>query len=144
MSRDWLLPPWLGKTHPRTGTPLRITVIVGLVVALVAALTPVGKLEFMINIGTLSAFFLVSLAVPVLRRRRPDLRRPFRVPFSPVLPWLSAAICGYLMLTLPVETWIRFLIWMALGFLIYFTYGMHNSRLSGKAKEGELPSMTST
>jgi APA family basic amino acid/polyamine antiporter len=144
MSRDWLLPPWLGKTHPRTGTPLRITVIVGVVVALVAAFTPVGKLEFMINIGTLSAFFLVSVAVPVLRRRRPDLRRPFRVPFSPMVPWISAAVCGYLMLTLPVETWIRFLIWMALGFVIYFAYGMHNSRLTGKPKKGELPSLSST
>jgi APA family basic amino acid/polyamine antiporter len=144
MSRDWLLPPALGRTNARTGTPLRITAIVGVVVALVAALTPVGKLEFMINIGTLSAFFLVSLAVPVLRRRRPDLNRPFRVPFSPVLPVLSALICGYLMLTLPVETWIRFLIWMAAGFLIYFFYGYRNARLSGRAKEGELPSMTST
>jgi APA family basic amino acid/polyamine antiporter len=144
MSRDWLLPPVLGRTNARTGTPLRITAIVGVVVALVAALTPVGKLEFMINIGTLSAFFLVSLAVPVLRRRRPDLNRPFRVPFSPVLPVLSALICGYLMLTLPVETWIRFLIWMAAGFLIYFFYGYRNARLSGRAKEGELPSMTST
>jgi APA family basic amino acid/polyamine antiporter len=144
MSRDWLLPPWLGKTNHRTGTPLRITVIVGVVVALVAALTPVGKLEFMINIGTLSAFFLVSLAVPVLRKRRPDLKRPFRVPFSPVVPWVSAAICAYLMLTLPVETWIRFLIWMALGFLIYFVYGYRSSRLSGNPKEGELPSLTST
>jgi APA family basic amino acid/polyamine antiporter len=144
MSRDWLLPPVLGRTNARTGTPLRITAIVGVVVALVAALTPVGKLEFMINIVTLSAFFLVSLAVPVLRRRRPDLNRPFRVPFSPVLPVLSALICGYLMLTLPVETWIRFLIWMAAGFLIYFFYGYRNARLSGRAKEGELPSMTST
>jgi APA family basic amino acid/polyamine antiporter len=144
MSRDWLLPPALGRTNARTGTPLRITVLVGVVVALVAALTPVGKLEFMINIGTLSAFFLVSLAVPVLRRRRPDLNRPFRVPISPVLPVLSALICGYLMLTLPVETWIRFLIWMAAGFLIYFFYGYRNARLSGRAKEGELPSMTST
>jgi basic amino acid/polyamine antiporter, APA family len=144
MSRDWLLPPWLGKTNPRTGTPVRICVIVGAVVALLAALTPIGKLEYMINIGTLSAFFLVSLAVPALRRRRPDLHRPFRVPFSPWLPWLSAAICGYLMLTLPVETWIRFLIWMAAGFVIYFLYGYRSSRLSGRAKEGELPSLTST
>ena len=144
MSRDWLLPAGLGRTNARTGTPLRITTIVGVVVALVAALTPVGKLEFMINIGTLSAFFLVSLAVPVLRSRRPDLNRPFKVPFSPVLPLLSALICGYLMLTLPVETWIRFLIWMAAGFLIYFLYGHRNARLSGRAKEGEIPSMSST
>ncbi len=130
MSRDWLLPAGLGKTNARTGTPIRITVGIGLVVALVAALTPVGELEFMINIGTLTAFFLVSIAVPVLRRRNPEMNRPFKVPFSPVLPIVSAIICGYLMLTLPVETWIRFVIWMALGFAIYFVYGYRRSRLA--------------
>ena len=130
MSRDWLLPASLGKTNPRTGTPVKITVGIGLIVALVAALTPIGKLEYMINIGTLTAFLLVSLAVPVLRRRRPDFHRPFTVPFSPWLPWLSAAICFYLMLTLPLETWIRFAIWMALGFGIYFAYGYKRSRLA--------------
>jgi len=100
----------------------------------------------MINIGTLSAFFLVSIAVPVLRKRRPDFHRPFKVPFSPFLPWLSAAICGYLMLTLPVETWLRFLIWLALGFLIYFLYSYKNSRLAGRTdpQDSGLPSMTST
>jgi APA family basic amino acid/polyamine antiporter len=86
----------------------------------------------------------VSIAVPVLRRRRPDFKRAFTVPFSPWLPWLSAAICAYLMFTLPVETWIRFIIWMALGFLIYFVYGYRRSRLAGEAREGEVPSMTST
>lgn len=136
MSRDWLLPPNLGKTNKKTGTPLRITIIVGVVVALTAALTPIGKLEYMINIGTLSAFFLVSLAVPVLRKRRPDFKRPFRVPLSPWLPWLSALICFYLMLTLPVETWLRFLIWLALGLIVYFVYGRTHSRLArGEAGE---------
>ena len=130
MSRDWLLPASLGKTNARTGTPIKITVGIGLIVALVAALTPIGKLEYMINIGTLTAFLLVSLAVPILRRRRPDFHRPFKVPFSPWLPWLSAAICSYLMLTLPLETWIRFAIWMALGFIIYFAYGYKRSRLA--------------
>lgn len=130
MSRDWLLPKSLGKTNPKTGTPLRITMGLGLVIALVAALTPIGELEYMINIGTLSAFFLVSIAVPVLRKKRPDMHRPFKVPFSPVLPIISALICGYLMLTLPVETWLRFLIWLVLGFLIYFVYGYHRSRLA--------------
>ncbi|MEO6021172.1 MAG: amino acid permease [Knoellia sp.] len=130
MSRDWLLPASLGKTNARTGTPVKITVGIGAIVALVAALTPIGKLEYMINIGTLTAFLLVSLAVPILRRRRPDFHRPFRVPFSPWLPWLSAAICTYLMLTLPLETWIRFIIWMALGFGIYFVYGYKRSRLA--------------
>ena len=130
LSRDWLLPKSLGKTNPKTGTPLRITMGLGLVIALVAALTPIGELEYMINIGTLSAFFLVSIAVPVLRKKRPDMHRPFKVPFSPVLPIISALICGYLMLTLPVETWLRFLIWLVLGFVIYFVYGYHRSRLA--------------
>ena len=107
--------------------------LLGTVIALVAALTPVGKLEYMINIGTLSAFFLVSVAVPVLRKRRPDFDRAFKVPFNPVLPIVSALICLYLMSTLPVETWIRFLIWMALGFVIYFVYGRSHSRLGRDA-----------
>ncbi|NYG06712.1 APA family basic amino acid/polyamine antiporter [Phycicoccus badiiscoriae] len=144
MSRDWLLPPSLGRTNHRTGTPVRLTVMIGLAIALIASLTPIGKLEEMVNIGTLSAFALVSLAVPVLRRRRPDLKRAFTVPFSPVLPVVAALISVYLMLNLSVETWLRFLVWMALGFLIYFTYGVRNSRLSVKAREGEVPSLTST
>jgi len=115
-------------------------------VAFVAALTPVGKLELLINIGTLTAFFLVSLAVPVLRKRRPDFKRPFRVPFSPWLPWISAAVCLYLALTLSLETWLRFLAWMALGFIIYAFYGYKRSRLSGNPHPSgeELPSITST
>lgn len=144
MSRDWLLPPVLGRTNRRTGTPVRLTVMIGAAIALIASLTPIGKLEEMVNIGTLSAFALVSVAVPVLRNRRPDLKRSFTVPFSPVLPIVAALISVYLMLNLSVETWLRFIVWMALGFLIYFTYGVRNSRLSGKAKEGQLPSMTST
>lgn len=144
MSRDWLLPPVLGRTNRKTGTPVRLTVMIGAAIALIASLTPIGKLEEMVNIGTLSAFALVSVAVPVLRNRRPDLKRSFTVPFSPVLPIVAALISVYLMLNLSVETWLRFIVWMALGFLIYFTYGVRNSRLSGKAKEGQLPSMTST
>lgn len=130
MSRDHLLPPGLGVTSERTGTPVRLTMIMGGLIALVASLTPIGKLEEMVNIGTLSAFVLVSLAVPILRRKRPELMRGFRVPFSPGLPWLSAALCTYLILNLSVETWIRFIVWMGVGFLIYFLYGRHHSRLA--------------
>ncbi len=104
-------------------------------VALVASLTPIGKLEEMVNIGTLTAFLLVSLAVPVLRRSRPDLERSFRVPLSPVLPVLSALICFYLMLNLSAETWLRFLVWMALGFALYFVYGRSHAKL-GRAEAG--------
>jgi basic amino acid/polyamine antiporter, APA family len=139
MSRDWLLPAPFGRVNSRTGTPLRITISIGLLVALVAALTPVGTLEVMVNIGTLAAFTLVSIAVPVLRRKRPDLNRPFKVPGSPWLPLLAAAISIYLMLTLPVETWIRFLAWMALGIGIYFVYGYRRSRLSRQSPQDERP-----
>lgn len=137
MSRDWLLPKGLGTTNPKTGTPVKITVIIGILVALTAALTPVGKLEEMVNIGTLAAFTLVSLSIPVLRRRRPDLKRGFRVPASPVLPWIAAAAAFYLMLTLPAETWVRFVVWMILGLVIYFLYSRNNSRLARHAIQVE-------
>ncbi|KQU65248.1 amino acid permease [Phycicoccus sp. Root101] len=142
MSRDWLLPKGLGRTNPRTGTPVRLTLIIGTLVALIASLTPIGKLEEMVNIGTLSAFALVSLAVPVLRNRRPDLKRAFTVPFSPVLPVVAALISIYLMVNLSVETWLRFLIWMAIGFVIYFTYGIRNSRLARRGAQEEEPART--
>lgn len=129
MSRDGLLPESLARVNRRTGTPLRISAGIAVLVAVVASLTPIGKLEEMVNIGTLAAFALVSLAVPVLRRTRPDLDRGFRVPLSPVLPVLAALVCLYLMLNLSAETWLRFLVWMVLGFVIYFTYGYANSRV---------------
>ncbi len=129
MSRDHLLPPVLSKVHPRFQTPYVITIIIGVISMLVAGLTPIGKLEEMVNIGTLTAFVLVSVGVVVLRRSRPDLPRAFKVPFSPVLPILSALICIYLTLNLSIETWLRFIVWMALGFGIYFLYGYRRSRL---------------
>jgi APA family basic amino acid/polyamine antiporter len=129
MSRDSLLPHGFGRTSPRTGTPVRITVTVGVVVALIAGLTPISKLEEMVNIGTLTAFALVSVAVPVLRRTRPELERPFRVPLSPWLPILAALICVYLAINLSLETWLRFVVWMALGFVLYFSYGYRKSRV---------------
>ncbi|MFT3873190.1 MAG: amino acid permease [Nocardioides sp.] len=129
MSRDNLLPTAIARTSPKTGTPVLLSVAIGAVVAVVASVTPVGKLEEMVNIGTLTAFFLVSLSVPVLRRNRGDLARSFRVPWSPWLPWLSALICLFLMINLTVETWLRFLIWMVIGFVIYFAYGYRHSRV---------------
>ena len=137
MSRDNLIPSSLGRTNPNTGTPVRLTLIIGTVVALIASLTPIGKLEEMVNIGTLTAFMLVSIAIPILRKRRPDLKRSFKVPGNPVVPWLSALACFYLVLNLSIETWIRFVVWMALGFIIYFTYSRHHSKLAtGEPESG--------
>jgi APA family basic amino acid/polyamine antiporter len=139
MSRDWLLPKRLARVNPKTGTPVAITVGIGTLVALIASLTPIGKLEEMVNIGTLAAFTLVSVAVPILRRRRPDLKRPFKVPFSPVVPILAAVICFYLMLNLSIETWLRFLVWMVVGFLVYFLYASKRSRMAIADREGRVP-----
>ena len=140
LSRDGLLPRWLSKTGSRK-TPVRIQIIGGAVVALVAAFFEVGLLEEMINIGTLSAFVLVSIAVVVLRRSRPDLPRGFTVPLSPWLPILSAALCLWLMLNLTTLTWVRFLVWLAIGMLIYLLYGRRHSRLREQGAS-ELPLVT--
>jgi APA family basic amino acid/polyamine antiporter len=137
MGRDHLLPPVVARVHTTFRTPYVITAALTVLVAVVAGLTPVGVLEEMVNIGTLSAFVLVSLGVIVLRRTRPDLPRAFRVPWVPVLPLASAAICVYLMLNLSVETWLRFLVWLVIGFAIYFGYSRRRSRLAtGEAEEG--------
>lgn len=135
MSRDGLLPPALAKVHPTTRTPLRASIGIVALVGVVASLTPIHQLEEMVNIGTLTAFALVSLAVPVLRRTRPDLDRAFQVPLSPVLPVLSALVCAYLMLNLPGETWLRFGIWMGIGLVLYAVYGYRHSRLAGFQQE---------
>lgn len=126
MSRDGLLPRGLSRTGAR-GTPVRITVLLGVVVAVAASLFPVGNLEEMVNIGTLFAFALVAAGVLVLRRTRPDLPRGFRAPFVPLLPIAAIVACLWLMLNLTGLTWVRFLVWMALGLLVYFFYGRRHS-----------------
>ncbi|GAA4628920.1 amino acid permease [Actinoallomurus vinaceus] len=128
MSRDGLLPQWLAEVHPRFGTPARMTVIIGAIVAIIAGFVPLSALADLVNIGTLFAFVVVSIGVVILRRTRPDLPRSFRVPWSPVVPILAVLACIYLMLNLPVETWIRFVVWMLIGFVIYFAYGQRHSR----------------
>ncbi|MGY1742130.1 MULTISPECIES: amino acid permease [unclassified Blastococcus] len=134
MGRDGLLPPAVAGISRRTGTPVRITLLFGGLVLVLSALVPLGTLADLVSIGTLFAFLLVSAAVPVLRRTRPDLRRPFRVPLSPVLPALSALACLYLMLNLSIETWLRFAAWLALGGLVYLAYGRRHSRVRARAR----------
>jgi APA family basic amino acid/polyamine antiporter len=130
MSRDGLLPRQLSRVHPRFGTPYRITLIVGVVVAVLAGVIPLAELAELVNIGTLFAFVLVSIGVVVLRRTRPDLPRSFRLPLMPLIPVLSLVACLVLMFFLTVETWLRFLAWMLLGFVVYFLYSRRHSRLA--------------
>ncbi|KUI19193.1 amino acid permease [Mycobacterium sp. GA-1285] len=134
MSRDGLLPRGLARTG-RHGTPVRITLIVGVLVAITASVFPIDKLEEMVNIGTLFAFVLVSAGVIVLRRSRPDLQRGFRVPGVPWLPIASIVACVWLMLNLTALTWIRFLIWMAIGVALYFVYGRRHSVLGRRESQ---------
>jgi APA family basic amino acid/polyamine antiporter len=128
MSRDGLLPRQLAHTGAH-GTPVRITVLVAVLTAVAAAVFPIGKLEEMVNVGTLFAFVLVSAGVLVLRRTRPDLPRGFRVPWVPVLPLASIAACVWLMLNLTGLTWLRFGIWLAIGVVVYLAYGRRHSLL---------------
>ncbi|UPK77016.1 amino acid permease [Nocardioidaceae bacterium SCSIO 66511] len=130
MARDGLLPQPVAKVHPRFGTPYVITLIAGSVIAIIAGFVDLSTLSELVNIGTLFAFVLVSVGVVLLRRRRPDLERSFRVPAAPVVAALAVLMCVYLMLNLPGETWVRFLIWMAIGLVVYFAYGRSHSRLN--------------
>jgi APA family basic amino acid/polyamine antiporter len=134
MSRDGLLPRQLAKTGSH-GTPVRVTGLVALLVALAASIFPMAKLEEMVNVGTLFAFALVSAGVIVLRRTRPDLPRGFRAPWVPALPITAVVACVWLMLNLTTLTWIRFGVWMAVGIAIYVGYGRKHSVLaSGEAE----------
>jgi APA family basic amino acid/polyamine antiporter len=129
MSRDGLLPARLSTVHPRFGTPFFATWVVGAVFGIIAAFVPLGVLAELVNIGTLAAFSLVSIAVIVLRRRRPDLKRAFRCPGVPYVPMLAVVFCVALMCFLSAITWIAFLIWLALGLLVYFGYARRRSLL---------------
>jgi APA family basic amino acid/polyamine antiporter len=129
MCRDGLLPEGMAAVHPRYGTPVRLTIGLGVLIAVLAAVVPLSQVIELVNIGTLFAFVLVNIGVIILRRTRPDMPRPYRVPFSPVFPLLGVAFAVFLMKDLPLATWIRFVIWLAIGGAIYGLYGYRNSRL---------------
>jgi APA family basic amino acid/polyamine antiporter len=129
MARDGLMPTRLAKVHPRTGAPVLITVAFGVLIAILAAVAPLGQIVELVNIGTLFAFVLVNIGVIVLRRTRPEMERPFKVPLVPFVPILGLLFTFYLMSKLPALTWLRFVIWLVLGLVIYALYGYKHSRL---------------
>jgi APA family basic amino acid/polyamine antiporter len=141
MSRDGLLPRFFSRVHPRFKTPHRPTILLGVVIAIVAGFTSLSELAELVNIGTLFAFVVVAISVIILRRTRPDLHRAFRTPWVPVLPILSVCASLWLMLNLPAETWLRFAVWMVIGFVVYFLYGRTHSRLAQAepAPAGQVP-----
>lgn len=130
MSRDGLLPKVFSQVHPRYGTPFKSTWGTGIVVAIIAGFTQIGIVAEMVNIGTLAAFVLVSGSVIYLRKTNPNLPRSFKCPGVPVIPILAIIFCLGLMISLSLITWIRFIVWLFIGFIIYFIYGIRNSKIA--------------
>jgi basic amino acid/polyamine antiporter, APA family len=130
MSRDGLLGPWFSKIHPKYRTPHVSTILTGIFVAIFAAVANIDEIVQLTNIGTLFAFVLVCIGIMILRKREPDRQRTFRVPFVPLTPILGIAMCLMLMAGLPLLTWIRFILWLAVGLVIYVFYSSRRSRLS--------------
>jgi basic amino acid/polyamine antiporter, APA family len=129
MSRDGLLPPFMGKVHHKYRTPYIATIITGVAAMVIAAAFPIALLGQLVSIGTLLAFVIVCAGVWVLRRRSPDLPRPFKTPWVPVVPLGGMLICGWMMYGLPNDTWIRLVVWTVIGLAIYFFYGKDHSKL---------------
>jgi len=129
MSRDGLLGNWASEVHPKFRTPYLSTIFTGLAVMLATGILPLQLLGQLVNIGTLLAFVLVCIGVLVLRKSRPDLPRPFRVPWVPFVPIMGVVTCLGLMATLPGDTWLRLIVWLAIGLVIYFAYGRKHSRV---------------
>jgi basic amino acid/polyamine antiporter, APA family len=129
ISRDGLLPAAFSRVHPRFHTPYIPTALTAIAVGMTAGFLPIQEIAELTNIGTLFAFVLVCLGVWILRRVEPDINRPFHTPLVPLVPILGVIFCLYLMASLPGVTWLRFFVWMAVGFVVYFSYGRFHSRL---------------
>jgi APA family basic amino acid/polyamine antiporter len=134
MSKDGLLPPVFSRVHPKYKTPYFSTILTGCVAIVLAGVLPISILGELVSIGTLLAFSIVCVSIVVLRKTKPDIERPFRTPLVPLIPVLGALICLVQMAALPFDTWLRLIVWMALGIIIYFTYSYHHSKIRNNPK----------
>ncbi|MGB7969489.1 MAG: amino acid permease [Methanobacterium sp.] len=132
MSRDGLLPEFFARLHKDFRTPTNGIIVVGIVGSFIAAFLPITELAQLVNIGTLAAFIIVSAAIIILRIQKPDIKRPFKTPLVPLVPILAIVFCSFLVIELPTITHIRFIVWLAIGLVIYYFYGRRNSLLTGK------------
>jgi basic amino acid/polyamine antiporter, APA family len=139
MSRDGLLPQWCSAVHPRFRTPWIATIFVGICVAFFAAFVPIDILGELVSIGTLLAFVIVSAGTWILRRRRPDLPRPFKTPWVPFVPIMGVLVSAGLMASLPGATWLRLIVWLIIGMVVYFGYGQRHSKVQAMANGAPEP-----
>ena len=134
MSNDGLLPPVFSKVHPKFQTPYVSTLITGSVAMIIAGILPISILGELVSIGTLLAFIIVCISILVLRKSKPNIERPFKTPWVPFVPIMGASICFIQMISLPGDTWLRLIVWMVIGFLIYFFYGIKHSKIRNGIK----------
>lgn len=129
MSKDGLLPQIFSRLHPKFNTPSKSNVVLCVFISLFAGFVPISVVGEMTSIGTLLAFVMVCLGILILRKQQPNAERPFKTPFVPLVPILGILTCVVMMVSLPLDTWIRLFVWLAIGFAIYFAYGKKNSKL---------------
>lgn len=134
MSKDGLLPKIFSELHPKFNTPYKSNIVLCIFISLFAGLVPISVVGEMTSIGTLLAFVMVCLGILILRKKEPNLERPFKTPFVPVVPILGIITCVVMMVSLPFDTWLRLFVWLAIGFVIYFFYGKKRSKLRNETK----------